>query len=110
MTDKKKDDFGNPILPISDLINEGYLQEVNRCFFHPLGLALAVTCDEEHSDHGSMYVMDYRHDPEGMFFGDLTDSDSIRKANNVLSLRLQKAKEREESVGNVIQPVGDKRT
>lgn len=31
-----------PLLPTQELRDEGYLQEANRQFFHPLGLALAV--------------------------------------------------------------------
>lgn len=48
------------------LRDDGYLQEVNRGFFHPLGLALAITVD----DHGvgTLSILDARDDPEGFNF------------------------------------------
>lgn len=52
----------------------GYLQEVNRQFFHPLGLALAVTEDDETGDVvGIAGIIDNRNDPEGMFYADGID-------------------------------------
>jgi hypothetical protein len=47
--------------------SEGYLQEVNRCFLHPLGLALAVQTDENGVPVQAS-IIDSRHDPEGMAF------------------------------------------
>ncbi len=48
----------------------GYLQEVNRGFFHPHGLALEMTIDKgKFSISG---VWDYREDPEGIIFTDGT--------------------------------------
>jgi hypothetical protein len=46
----------------------GYLQEVNRCFFHPLGLALEVKIDEDGNETLGA-VWDSRDDPEGFIFG-----------------------------------------
>lgn len=42
----------------------GILQEVNRRFFHPLGLAAQV-----HED-GSLRVQDHREHPEGVIYAD----------------------------------------
>ena len=42
-----------------ELRDAGYLQEVNRQFFHPLGLAMFVNVDT-----GEMGVYDERDDPE----------------------------------------------
>jgi hypothetical protein len=47
----------------------GYLQELNRRFLHPLGLALEVKVDE-HGVESFGDVWDYRDDPEGMLFDD----------------------------------------
>ena len=54
-----------------EFMDRGYLQEVNRQFLHPLGLALAISIDEDDPDDpGEFYsVWDYREDPEGMTFG-----------------------------------------
>lgn len=45
----------------------GFLQEANRLFFHPLGLALeAIISDDGSEKLGGLW--DYRDDPEGMFY------------------------------------------
>jgi hypothetical protein len=47
----------------------GYLQEANRLFFHPRGLALEMVVERD----GSMRlggIWDYRDDPEGIVFAD----------------------------------------
>lgn len=47
----------------------GYLQEVNRRFLHPLGLALEVIVEADgRVEFGA--VQDHRDDPEGMIFSD----------------------------------------
>lgn len=54
-----------------EFLEGGYLQEVNRQFLHPLGLALSISIDEDDpTDEGEFGgVWDYRDDPEGMMFG-----------------------------------------
>jgi hypothetical protein len=62
------------------LRDDGYLQEVNRLFFHPLGLALALLYDDAFdtaapmTDQARLRVVDYRDYPKGVVFvyGDLT--------------------------------------
>lgn len=54
-------------IDISEFREKGYLQEANRRFFHPLGLALEVVIDDNGTRLGG--VWDYRKDPEGIFFG-----------------------------------------
>lgn len=52
---------------IKEFREEGYLQEVNRLFFHPRGLALEVSVDTL----GNMQlsgIWDYREDEEGITF------------------------------------------
>lgn len=48
---------------VKDFRDQGYLQEVNRLFLHPLGLALEVIV----SDQGEIFggVWDYQYDSEG---------------------------------------------
>ena len=47
----------------------GYLRQVNRQFFHPLGMALEVVIDEEGNERFGE-VWDYRDDPEGIRFAE----------------------------------------
>lgn len=45
----------------------GLIQEVNRQFLHPLGLALAITID---GTDCTVDILDERDDPEGFLFTD----------------------------------------
>jgi len=63
-------------MDIAEFRKEGYLQEVNRRFLHPLGLALEVIIEDGKERLGGIW--DYRGDPEGMHFG-INDSDQERK-------------------------------
>jgi hypothetical protein len=82
----------------------GFLQEANRQFFHPLGLALVV---REASD-GSVTlegVADYRDDPEGIMFEAFEPGD-IRRADEIESLRQSRIDAREKfGFVNGIQPL-----
>lgn len=79
-------------ISITEFRERGFLQEANRLFFHPLGLALEVVterckfCDppgridggKNHCEHCDGVghterlggIWDYRDDPEGMTFGE----------------------------------------
>ena len=74
------------VLDLQELIEGGYLQEVNRRFFHPLGLALAVTVNSAGLPFG-LFVYDWREDKEGGFFGTKCDE---AKAANVYSEAIQR--------------------
>lgn len=50
----------------------GYLQEANRRYFHPLGLALEVKVDEDGTETLGG-IQDFRDDPEGLIFTDNPD-------------------------------------
>jgi len=84
---------------IQEFRNLGFLQEVNRLFFHPLGLALEVVvkCKETPSvaDSNEMLIgaiWDYRDDPEGVLFGEkIIDKNKIEQ---VEKLRKSKIKTR----------------
>lgn len=96
----------------------GFLQEANRQFFHPLGLALTVLWDEDDPDNengvdmetagpGRLSIQDWRHlDDEGGAFESLDDKESQEKAERVEELRAKTAEVREERFGWVIQPIG----
>lgn len=94
---------------IDDLINSGLLQEVNRQFFHPRGLALAVayhTGDDEHlneTEVAHMTLIDSRDDPEGFMFADGVLSEE--KAESCANLLDSFKEHREQHLGFVIQPI-----
>lgn len=106
-------------MDISEFVNLGYLQEVNRQFLHPLGLALEVT--EENGTAALTGIWDCRDDPEGIVFEDLGDEDAKEHARYVDEKSRQRAYARIQKIGSVVQPipidptgvtshVGDRRT
>lgn len=91
----------NKLMDISDFRNLGFLQEVNRQFFHPLGLALAVQ-QQEDGTWQLFGIWDARDDPEGYFFAMDLDAD---KAENVEREKQRHIEARLKMFGGVIQPV-----
>lgn len=75
-------------IDVKEFREKGFLQEANRKFFHPLGLALEVIVDGETGDVCLGGVWDYRYDNEGMFF--VSDTLSKDKADYVENLRKSK--------------------
>lgn len=97
-------------IDIGEFREAGYLQEVNRLFFHPLGMALEVMADDD-GVRSLGGVWDYRDDPEGMGFewGSYPDHDDIRaKAARVADERDQKLAARMALYGEVVQPLPEK--
>jgi hypothetical protein len=90
-------------MSIEEFVDGGYLQEVNRRFMHPLGLALEVSVEGE--QYALSGVWDYRDDPEGMCFARGTvDRD---KADRIELELAQKIQSRKELLGYDIQPVDE---
>ena len=79
-------------IDIKEFREQGFLQEVNRKFFHPLGLALEVIIDDDTGEEKLGGVWDYRDDPEGMFFGAGVINDE--KIINVFDLYKAKVEDR----------------
>lgn len=80
----------------------GYLQELNRQFLHPLGLALEVRLNSDNSESFGE-VWDYRDDPEGITYGpDMIDP---VKAERVLLEGARKIIPRIHKLGYIVQPV-----
>lgn len=101
-------------IDIKEFRELGILQELNRQFLHPLGLALEVVIEEDGTERlGS--VWDYRDDPEGIHYAladkEFTNSDRLlsfkNKANNVLKLFEDRKKDRIEKLGFFIEPIPD---
>jgi|GEM_PF-3595049 hypothetical protein len=104
--------IGNPEgeinkMKIDDFYKQGYLQEANRQFFHPLGLALEIRMDDNDEHCEISGIWDYRDDPEGMVFEDslLAASASREKAKRIQREQVTKATYRKEKLGFVIQPI-----
>ena len=64
-------------ISVKEFRARGYLQEVNRNYLHPLGLALGVEIAEDGSET-FFKVMDCREDPEGVYFESFTKEDRDR--------------------------------
>ncbi|MBW2632388.1 MAG: hypothetical protein JRC90_11665 [Deltaproteobacteria bacterium] len=99
MTDIKK-------MTAKEFMELGLLQEVNRRFLHPMGLALEVVIDD--ADDSCVFggVWDYRDDEEGMVFGEkISTSDVFKeKAERVNDMFEGKRDYRENNLGWHIQP------
>lgn len=90
-------------ISIKEFRSLGFIQEINRLFLHPCGLALEVILDKETGEETLGGVWDYRDDPEGMLFAD--GMISAEKAASVEKLRTAKSDFRKENFGYTVQPV-----
>ena len=91
-------------MDLGEFKNLGYLQEVNRQFLHPRGLALEMIVE----DDGSVRfggVWDYRDDPEGMNFGGKLLEQMTRLAQEPQEEFERHIEARQRNLGYVIQPV-----
>lgn len=93
-------------ISIKDFVEEGYLQELNRQFLHPLGLALSIQIDDD-GKYNLSDIIDNRDDPEGIIFDEsLAKSDGfVAKANKIMNEQEEKARVREGILGTTIQLV-----
>lgn len=89
-------------MPVSEFRERGYLQELNRQFLHPLGLALEIVTEEDGTERFGG-VWDYRDDPEGIVFGD--DAELAPHARTIEYELERRAPDRRDALGFVIQPV-----
>jgi hypothetical protein len=87
-------------IDIKEFLNSGYLQEANRRFFHPLGLALEVEVNDD-GNYKLGGVWDYRNDPEGIYFSEETMN--REKYENVQREWSQRQRARREILGYVEQ-------
>lgn len=85
---------------IAEWRKSGYLQEANRLFFHPHGLALEVTVADDGTE-SITGVWDSRDDPEGIVFGEVS-------AEFVANVEADAERHREARIrlmGAAVQPV-----
>lgn len=83
----------------------GFLQEANRLFFHPLGLALDVSINTETGEVSIGGIWDYREEPEGIIFDSaiMNTDRASEKAVRVAEEWLRHAAARTKVLGSVIQ-------
>jgi len=82
-------DADNPTVEHMDLVEfreKGYLQEANRRFFHPLGLALEIVLSGDERKGYFLRVQDFRNNPEGVCY-------NIKNSNQERKERFRKNKE-----------------
>lgn len=96
-------------IDIKEFREKGYLQELNRRFLHPLGLALEISVDDDGSEKlGGIW--DYREDNEGIYY-DISNADLERKTRfNDKKLYIDsefenRCKNRKEILGFDIEPL-----
>lgn len=86
-------------IDIQELVDNGYVQEVNRRFFHLLGLNLEIN----KSDSGELQfvgIADFRDDEEGLVF----DEVDVEKVKNVQKEIDRKIEARQKAFGWFLQP------
>ncbi len=101
VTNSCPDDEEIQYMDIKEFREAGYLQEVNRQFFHPLGLALVVEIDDD-GNESLQGIQDWRKDPDGVSFYNL---DLKPKAVHIQNEWNQRANPRIDLLGYMIQPV-----
>lgn len=94
------------VLDLKEFRDRGYLQEVNRRFFHPLGLACGVIVTEC-GDVSDLHVIDYRNDPSGLGFSDESIAKpDFKEKSNFIDSEIEKRRDaREKEFGDLIQPI-----
>ena len=98
---------GPKLIPIKEFREKGFLQELNRHFLHPLGLALEVIIKDDGTESlGGIW--DYRDEPEGIWYGVLSGNRLEafqKKAVAVNEWKSKKAHERFGALGFIVQPI-----
>lgn len=92
------------LVPVSELLSSGIIQEVNRLFFHPLGLSLV--CRKEEGTTVLAGVRDLRDIPWGAYFKDLNTEEARRKAAELSRIVRQRGEVRLKTFGFSTQPIG----
>jgi len=92
-------------MSVKEFREAGYLQELNRQFLHPLGLAL-VTRIEDYDGGLTIEkldgITDFRDDPEGLIFAEGVMT--AEKAANIKAQQEQRFPARQQALGFIIQP------
>lgn len=94
-------------MPVAEFREFGLLQELNRRFLHPLGLALEVAVDPETGAETFGGIWDHRDDPEGIYFGgDPAEFNARERAVQVALAWERRRDARIAAIGYMVQPLG----
>ena len=97
-------------LDIKEFREKGYLQEVNRRFFHPLGLALEVKIDNKTNEESIEGIWDFRKNKESIYY-DIKNRDKLliekmKKKKEFIDAEFDKYKEkRKQLIGSKIEKI-----
>lgn len=100
--------MGEPIkyIDLGEFRDQGYLQELNRQFLHPLGLAMELrqTANGQWEFGG---IWDYRKDVEGLYYsgGTLRSKEACEKEKRIAAELVARIPIRRRILGFFIQPV-----
>lgn len=79
----------------------GYLQELNRRFLHPLGMALEIIQDDSGNEVFGE-VWDLRDDPEGIIYAEIS-LDDRKRIEEFEAFAKNKHELRERALGYIVQ-------
>lgn len=103
---------GYKFADLIELHKQGILQEANRLFFHPLGLAMVwlLPTDANDPTEPTIVGLAITADPEGWAFTDLSQEEHKNNADSVEQLGQRFFEARAALFGNqdTIQPIGSK--
>lgn len=94
-------------IDIKEFREKGYLQELNRRFLHPLGLALEIQIDDN-GEESLKGIWDFRDDKEGIHFDFKNRTEEsqdimIQKMDNIHREFQERCSERIKALGFVIE-------
>ena len=103
------------IMTLKEFVEDGYLQEVNRQFFHPRGLALSISLNEKDNIYEWAEIWDCRDDPEGIIYGEehiKENSALFQKKAEIVEQQLNKHLEARKKIldNKIIQSIPDEIT
>jgi len=92
-------------IDIKEFRELGILQELNRLFLHPLGLALEVAIEDDGTEKLGR-IWDYREDDEGIKYGAVAFNNLQfkEKAERFRKMRAERFRKRFKELGYIIQP------
>lgn len=95
--------YDGPTISVKEFRELGLVQEMNRRFLHPLGLAMEVTIDDKTGEETIVRFWDNREDPEGWNYG--PDTIDTNKARTIFDEEARRLDHRERTLGYGIQPL-----
>jgi len=92
-------------MSLKEFVEGGYLQEANRLFFHPLGIAIAVKVndDDPNFEQANMLVFQ-SDDPDGIVFAEISPA-HIERAKRISDLTVFAGRRRLKQLGFGVQPL-----